>query len=130
MAASRPEPPNVAALARDQSRSHVILIMGEPQKTVVNENGRVDFFQYEADDPERINALSHAIMDVLTVGLWEIHATPMEATATPKLKSVYVQYNPNDFVVAISNAPLASVPTHGLESLGLTVPPSRHPAQR
>lgn len=82
MALSGQPDPNISALAEGQERDIVILNLGQPTKTMLADNKRVDIFELERGNEQSVGrATGHAIMDLLTLGGWEIIGTPIEGFA-------------------------------------------------
>jgi len=79
--------------------------MGSPASSTTLEDGcRIDVYQYElGNKPSAGRAVGHAVMDVLTLGLWEIAGTPIEAVQGEK-KELVVHYDPDDRVTAIKSS--------------------------
>lgn len=98
MAMSGKETKNLSPVQTGTTRDIVVLNLGDPAKTNVTENGRVDVFELErGNDPSVGRALGHVGLDLITLGWWEIIGTPVEAM---KGKSfiVTVEYDKEDKV--------------------------------
>jgi hypothetical protein len=55
--------------------------LGQPHKTYGTIGERVDVFKLKrGDEPSAGRAIAHGVMDVLTLCLWEVVGTPIEAT--------------------------------------------------
>lgn len=105
----KPEP-NVGALVIGQERDIVLLNLGQPEQTYFSEEKKVDVFTIEKGNaPSGGRALGHGAMDVLTLGLWEIVGTPIEATVGSKQK-LTVEYDAEDKVSKV----YSGVPQEGL----------------
>ena len=73
---------NISALAVGQSRDLVILNLGQPTKPWLADNKRTDGFELERGNQQSIGrATGHAVMDLLTLGGWELIGTPIEGFA-------------------------------------------------
>ena len=82
MAMSRKSDPNISALAVGQDRDLVILNLGQPTKTLLADNKRTDVFELERGNEQSVGrAAGHAVMDLLTLGVWELIGTPIEGFA-------------------------------------------------
>lgn len=94
--------PNISNIRREMHRDEVVMTLGQPLKTIQREDGsRIDEFKYQVDnDPSAGRAMGHAVMDVLTLGVWEVIGTPIEAF---KGKTCYitVYYDNTDKVTKI-----------------------------
>lgn len=105
----KPEP-NVGALTIGQDRDIVLLNLGQPEQTYFTEDKKVDVFEIQKGNaPSGGRALGHGAMDVLTLGLWEIIGTPIEATIGSK-QMLTIEYDENEKVTKI----FSGVPQEGL----------------
>ena len=95
---------DLAALKVGQPRAEVILIAGQPMKTMTTDEGRLDIFECQKGNaPSTGRAVGHAVMDVLTFGGWEIIGTPVEAIASSKFY-LTVKYDTEDKVTDIKTS--------------------------
>lgn len=102
MALSGKRDANIGSLQIGQDRNMVLLNLGQPSKTMLNEEGRVDFFDcQQGNNPSIGRALFHGVMDLLTYGAWEIIGTPMEALQG-KSFVLSVQYDKEDKVMSVN----------------------------
>lgn len=93
--------PNLSVLRIGQDRQVVLVNLGEPAKTSVSEGKKVDVFELERGNaPSAGRAVGHGVMDVFTLGLWEVVGTPVEATVGEKF-TVVVEYDENDKVTQV-----------------------------
>lgn len=96
--------PNIGVLSVGQSRDIVLLNLGQPAKTATTKTGRVDVFRLvRGNQPSAGRAVGHAVMDVLTIGLWEVIGTPIEGFARDKF-TVTIEYDSNDKVTHVTTA--------------------------
>ncbi len=104
MAMSGKKDPNLGAFHAGSSRGEVELQMGSPTKTVANADGtRTDIYEYEiGNEPSAGRAVGHAVMDLLTLGIWEVIGTPVEAFQGEKHELI-VHYDRKDKVVGINS---------------------------
>jgi len=104
MAMSGKKEPNLGMVKQGASRGEVELTLGSPTKTVTLEDGnRMDVYEYEiGNEKSPGRAAGHAVMDLLTFGLWEIVGTPMEAMQGDK-RILNITYDKNDRVLAINS---------------------------
>ena len=103
MAMSGKKEPNLGMVQVGATRGEIELTIGSPVKTVTLKNGnRMDVYEYEIGNaPSPGRAAGHAVMDLLTLGLWEIIGTPVEAIQGDK-KILNITYDINDEVLAIN----------------------------
>ncbi len=105
MAMSGHPDPNVGALDIGQDRDVVIVNLGQPSQTTANDEGRTDVFRLQrGNQPSAGRATGHAVMDVLTLGLWEIVGSPIEGFTGDEFTLV-VAYDSEDKVTKISSSP-------------------------
>lgn len=107
MAMSGKEDPNFGAFRVGSTRGEVELQLGSPISSVTTPEGmRVDLYEYEiGNKPSAGRAIGHGVMDILTLGLWEIIGTPIEGFQGEK-KRVTITYDKKDRVEAINQAPI------------------------
>jgi hypothetical protein len=102
MAMSGKPDPNISTLSKGQSRDIVLLNLGQPSNTATTQTGRVDVFHLERGNQQSVGrAVGHAVMDVLTIGMWEVVGTPIEAFSGNKF-TVTVEYDQEDAVTKVS----------------------------
>jgi hypothetical protein len=111
MAMSGKEDPNLGAFRVGSTRGEVELQLGRPLASVTNPEGsRSDVYEYEiGNKPSPGRAIAHGVMDVLTLGLWEVVGTPIEAFQGEKYRMT-VRYDAQDRVVAINQSPVPAQP--------------------
>ena len=104
MAMSGKEDPNLGMVRVGATRGEIELTMGPPIKTVSLENGnRMDVYEYQiGNKPSAGRAVGHAVMDLLTLTLWEIVGTPIEANMGDK-HNLNVTYDKTDKAIAINS---------------------------
>lgn len=111
MAASGKREPNLSMITIGSHRAEVELQLGSPRATVAHQGGqyRTDTYEYELDNkPSAGRAVAHGVMDFLTLGLWELIGTPVEAFKGEKREMV-ITYGSDDRVAAINRPPTAVV---------------------
>lgn len=98
--------PNLGAIRVGATRGEVELHLGSPVSSVTTEDGtRIDIYEYEIGNaPSGGRAVGHAVMDVLTLGIWEVVGTPIEAVQGKKY-SISITYDKDNRVAAINQAP-------------------------
>ena len=105
MALSGKKDPNLGAIRTGTTRGEVELQLGSPVKSVTTQEGRrIDIYEYEiGNEPSAGRAVGHAALDVLTLGIWEIAGTPIEAFQGKKYEMT-ITYSKDDKVEAINSA--------------------------
>lgn len=93
MAASGKRESNVAALQKGDSKAMVMAKIGHAPLRVAEQGIRsIEVYEIEkGNEPSVGRAITHATLDVFTLGLWELVGTPLEATAGEK-QYVIVEY--------------------------------------
>jgi hypothetical protein len=81
MAVSGEPAPDLAACRVGAERGDIERALGAPTRVEsTSEGGVACTYRYEVgDEPSPGRAIAHAGLDVLTLGLWEIVGTPVEA---------------------------------------------------
>ena len=104
MAISGSENPDLGAVRVGASRGEIEMQLGSSFKTVTLDDGnRIDVYEYEiGNESSAGRAIGHGVMDVLTLGLWEIVGTPIEGFQGEKYRAT-VTYDPSDKAVAIKS---------------------------
>lgn len=105
MAVSGQKEPNLGAIRVGATRGEVELQLGHPVSVVTAEDGGcAATYEYEiGNEPSTGRAIGHGVLDVLTLGVWEIIGTPIEACQGKK-RQVIVNYGPDDRVQGINQA--------------------------
>ena len=105
MAMSGKKDPNLGAFRIGSTRGEVELQLGSPiSTTTTGEGRRVDLYEYEiGNEPSAGRAIAHGVMDVLTLGIWEIIGTPIEGFQGTKHR-LTITYDNEDRVLAINQA--------------------------
>jgi hypothetical protein len=106
MALSGSEAPDLSAIKVGATRGEVELHLGTPlQSDTLADGNRADVYEYEiGNEPDTARAMGHGVMDVLTLGIWEVIGTPIEASQGKKYRCTII-YGPDDRVVAIRAGP-------------------------
>jgi hypothetical protein len=109
MALSGSPNPNLGAVKAGASRGEIEMHLGSPISSTQLEGGhRADLYQYEiGNEPSAGRAAGHAVMDVLTLCLWEIVGTPIEAVQGDKYTAT-VEYDENDKVIDLKTMKASS----------------------
>lgn len=103
MAAAGDKEPNLGAFSIGSSRGQVEQQLGNAKASTSLENGdRVDTYEYTLNnEPSAGRAVAHGAADVLTLGLWEVIGTPIEAGSQGQKRQVRVTYGSDSKVKAI-----------------------------
>lgn len=119
MAMSGKKTPELGAVRTGATRGEIELQLGSPVKTVTNADGtRDDLYKYEVgNDPSAGRAAFHGVMDVLTLGLWEVAGTPIEALQGESHQLI-IHYSADDRVLSVNAPPPA--PVDGAEAKAST----------
>lgn len=103
MAMSGKKEPQLGAVRAGATRGEVELQLGHPVEAHEENGRRVDIYEYEiGNEPSAGRAIGHGVMDVLTLGLWEVAGTPIEATQGDK-KRLAITYDDNDIVTHVGS---------------------------
>lgn len=99
MAVKGKEEPNLGVLGAGQDRAIAIATLGPPDKTYNATGNRVDVFKLRrGDKPSATRAIVHGVLDFMTLCLWEVVGTPIEANQGETFY-VTVHYNEYDRIV-------------------------------
>jgi len=102
MAANQPDKKDVSVFNVGTPRTHVIAEAGRPLHTKEKADGTLTdtfvFVQGYSSGSKAGRALFHGAADVLTLGLWEVIGTPVEAVADGTEVKVEVEYDANEKV--------------------------------
>lgn len=103
MAAAGDKEPNLGAFNVGSSRGQVEAQLGNAKTTTTLPNGdREDLYQYTiGNEPSAGRAIGHGAADVLTLGLWEVLGTPIEAGSQGTKKEIRIEYNAQNIVTKI-----------------------------
>src|SRR3990172_96958 len=119
MALSGKPDPSLGAIRAGSPRGEVELQLGGPISSVTHADGkRTDMYEYElGNEPSTGRAIAWGILDVLTIGLWELAGTPIEALQGTKHR-ITIAYGPDDRVISIGPASVVSLPAEKKEDEG------------
>jgi hypothetical protein len=95
MAAAGDEEPNISNVRRGASRGEIEMALGQPKSLVTDPNGQLAAtYEYTVgNQPSTGRAIGHAVLDVLTLGGWELIGTPIEAFNQGDKVKVTVHYD-------------------------------------
>lgn len=102
MALSGEENPDLGAVRIGAQRGEIELHLGAPVQTVSLADGRrADVYEYQiGNEPSAGRAIGHGMMDLLTLGLWEVVGTPIEGVQGETYHAT-ITYDQDDKVVEI-----------------------------
>ncbi len=103
MAMSGEEDPNVDVIQSGNTRLDVERELGAPHSSRVLDDGGLEaIYQYElGNEPSTGRAVAWGALDVLTLGLWEVIGTPVEATQGDEYE-VTIVYNADGIIQSIT----------------------------
>ena len=105
-ATNQPEKKNLAVLTPGTPRNHVIAELGAPITTAAKESGRTDIFAFTQGYSKSAKvgrAFFHGAADLVTLGMWEVVGTPIEATANGTEVKLEVSYDSSDLVSGVTH---------------------------
>ena len=103
MAMSGKKEPQLGAVRAGATRGEVELQLGHPVEAREENGHRVDIYEYEiGNEPSAGRAIGHGVMDVLTLGLWEVAGTPIEGMQGEK-KRLAITYDEQDVVTHVGS---------------------------
>jgi hypothetical protein len=130
MAVKGKDDPNLGVLGPGQDRAIAIATLGPPHETYFNDGNRVDVFKLKrGDKPSAGRAVAHGVLDFMTLGVWEVLGTPIEAMQGETFY-LTVSYDHQERVVRVlpgdDGRPLvASQETVNHRAANITTPPSQ-----
>ena len=106
MAMSGKKQPELGAVRVGATRGEIELHLGSPVEIRHEGDTRIDIYEYEiGNEPSAGRAIGHGVMDILTLGLWEVAGTPIEGVQGDK-KRLLIVFNSEDIVTRVgSTAP-------------------------
>lgn len=105
MAAVGDKEPNLANVRHGASRGEIEMALGQPKDyATLTDGGSVATYEYTiGNEPSAGRALGHAALDVLTVGIWEVVGTPIEAFNQGDKVVATVTYDPYNMATDITS---------------------------
>ena len=102
MAMSGSDNPDLGAVRVGATRGEVEMQLGSPVRSTSLDDGmRMDVYAYEiGNEPSAARAIGHGVMDVLTLGVWEVIGTPIEGFQGEKHQAT-ITYDRDGKVVSI-----------------------------
>ncbi len=117
MAANQPGKKDLNVLATGTKRVTVIGEIGAPIHSEIQDGKRVDLYVFQqgfSEGTKALRAFGHGLLDVATVGAWELIGTPYEGATRGDEIRVLVTYDDQDRVhkvnYLISNAESGDLP--------------------
>jgi hypothetical protein len=106
MAAAGDEEPNLSNVHRGASRGEIEMALGQPKSLSTQpDGGTLATYEYTVgNEPSTGRAVGHAAMDVLTLGIWEVVGTPVEALNQGEKVMVTVQYDQNQVATSMQSS--------------------------
>ncbi len=102
MATKQPDKKDLSVLEKGTPRNMVVAELGTPSLTEEKDGSKIDTFKFTqgySTVSKTGRAFMHGVADLLTLGLWEVVGTPIEAIATGTDMTVVVTYDENDRVI-------------------------------
>jgi hypothetical protein len=105
MAAVGDEEPNISNVRKGATRGEVELALGQPKSISLDQQGNtIAMYEYTlGNEPSPGRAIAYTVLDVLTLGIWEIFGTPIEAFNQGKKVEVTVHYDKEQVVTEIQS---------------------------
>lgn len=101
MAANQESRKDLSVLNAGTPRSLVLGKLGQPVNSEKENGIRTDYFNFTqgySGGSKAVRAVGHGVMDVLTIGLWEVIGTPIEGVADGQEMTVEIQYGEDNKV--------------------------------
>lgn len=101
MAAHQPDAKNVDLFAVGTPRAALVAEFGVPTSSEVRDDRKYEIFKFVngySSGAKAGRAVFHGAADVMTLGLWEVVATPTESVFTGDEMAFQVRYDKNDQV--------------------------------
>lgn len=108
MAAKGDEEPNLANVHRGASRGEIEMALGQPKSMTTHDDGKLtcNYEYIVGNEPSTGRAVGHGVMDFLTLGLWEVVGTPIEALNQGDKVKVTVVYDNSGNALDIQSSKL------------------------
>ena len=105
MAMSGKKQPELREIRVGPTSGEIEMQLRTPIENSEKNGRRIDVYEYEiGNEPSAGRAIGHGVMDVLTLGLWEIAGTPIEGVEGEK-KRLLITYDENDYVIKLEPLP-------------------------
>jgi hypothetical protein len=94
MAASDREGTDLSVASNGVSRTEVEEVLGTPEASTATPEGEWVTYKYvKPKEGSGGRAVAHGVLDVLTLGIWEVAGTPIEAVGDDKYGRIQVLYD-------------------------------------
>ena len=96
---------------RGASRGEIEMALGQPKSLVTHQDGKLtaNYEYVVGNEPSTGRAVGHGVMDVLSLGLWEVVGTPIEAINQGDTIKVIVLYNKDGNALQIQSQQIVAV---------------------
>lgn len=103
MAASGHKAHDTTVLFPGSNRAVVMAKLGAPETSRVLENGNIEdsYLVREGNEASGGRAWAHAGLDLLTLGLWEVVATPYELAQREEKTRFVITYDPTGNIIQV-----------------------------
>lgn len=102
MAATQDSRKDTESVVKGSPRALVLGKLGQPVSTEKTDKGvKKDYFSFNqgySGGTKAVRAVGHGVMDVLTLGIWEVIGTPIEGVADGQEMNFEITYDKNDKV--------------------------------
>ena len=98
-ASKLPPKKDFSFLKEGTPREYVVAELGQPKWTGEREGMKKDMYVFKQGVSKNVKffrVLGHAVMDVLTLGIWEVFGTPIESVAAGKQMKIEITYDEED----------------------------------
>lgn len=105
MALNGQNDPDLSVVKKDVHRTDVEMQLGTPIQINTAPNGQITaIYEYEVGrEPSTGRAVAHGVMDVLTLGIWEVVGTPVEVLKGDKLYLIVI-YDKNGRLISATKS--------------------------
>lgn len=103
-ALNQPEKKDLSVLEVGNSRDNIILELGAPANTEINEAGRVDLFsivQGYSHGVRAARAIAHGTAELFTLGAWSLVGAQVEESYNGQILGFRVTYDKEDKVTSV-----------------------------
>ena len=109
MALNGQKDPDLSVVKKDVHRTDVEMQLGAPIQINTAPNGQMTaVYEYEVGrEPSAGRAVAHGVMDVLTLGIWEVVGTPVEVLKGDKLHLIVI-YDRNGRLISATRSNVTS----------------------
>ncbi len=105
-AMSQPDKKDLSVLEIGTPRYRVVGELGRPLLSAMAKNGKkfdvFSFIQGYSKGSKAARAFGHTLMDIGTLGMWEVVGSPVEAAASGDKVIIKVEYDKSDLVEVVT----------------------------